>query len=60
MMFMEDQINPGNFSLYNPNSGEITKATKEECYGLERASVWEGIERVDRIKTRYLHSRSRL
>jgi hypothetical protein len=39
--FIQDELEPNNFELYNPNTGEITKANKNQCIGLERAAVWE-------------------
>ena len=35
------QYSSPHFSLYNPNTGEMTPATREECEGLECAAVWE-------------------
>lgn len=46
LKFIQDALDPSIFELYDPNTGEIRPATKEECIGLERAMVWEkdGIE----------------
>ena len=49
MQFIQDALNPKKFELYNPNTGEITPTTKEECSGLEQAAVWEGWEVEDRL-----------
>lgn len=39
--YIEDALLPGNYSIYNTNTGEITPATKAECDGLEVAAVWQ-------------------
>lgn len=54
LQFIQDIQNPKNFELYNPNTGEITKATREQCVRLECAAVWEANHVVDRIKDYYL------
>lgn len=54
MKFIQDSTNPDKFELYNPNNGEIVNATKAECVGLERASVWEANHVEDRIRDHYL------
>lgn len=54
MKFIQDSTNPDKFELYNPNTGEIVNATKAECVGLERASVWESNHVEDRIRDHYL------
>ena len=48
--FIQDSLNPNNFELYNPNTGEITKATREQCVGLECAAVWEAEHVEDRLR----------
>lgn len=48
--FMQDALNPNRFDLYNPNTGEITVTTKEQCEGLERSSVWE----AEHVKSRII------
>jgi hypothetical protein len=45
MQFIQDAM-LNSFELYNPNTGEITKSTKEACIGLERCAVW-GAEHVE-------------
>jgi Immunity protein 26 len=40
MKFIQDALNPTKFRLYNPNSGEMIPATKDECKGLEVAAVY--------------------
>ena len=54
MKYIQDNLNPNNFELYNPNTGEITKATRKECEGLEYAAVWEANHVKDRIRDYYL------
>lgn len=54
MKFIQDSTNPDKFELYNPNNGEIVNATRAECVGLERASVWEANHVEDRIRDHYL------
>ena len=41
------------FQLYNPETGEITPATKEMARGLERCSVWGDNHVEDRIDDYY-------
>lgn len=53
MKFIQDHFNPQNFEHYNPNTGEITKATREDCEGLERAAVWDANHVEDRIRDYY-------
>ena len=53
LKFIQDSINPTNFDLYNPNTGEITKATKNECLGLECAAVWAANHVESRIRDHY-------
>ncbi|MFT7055862.1 MAG: hypothetical protein ACJAR3_001492 [Roseivirga sp.] len=31
--FIQDSLDPRNFELYNPNTGDIKEANKEECVG---------------------------
>jgi hypothetical protein len=54
MKYIQDIQNPNSFELYNPNTGEITKATREQCEGLEYAAVWEANHVEDRIRDYYL------
>lgn len=53
MKFIQDSLNLSNFDLYNPNTGEITPTTKEECLGLECAAVWAANHVEDRIRDHY-------
>lgn len=40
LKFIQDPLNLASFELYDPNTGDIRKATRQECEGLERSSVW--------------------
>ncbi|OJV71174.1 MAG: hypothetical protein BGO42_04950 [Flavobacterium sp. 40-81] len=53
MKFIQDALNPENFELYDPNTGEITPTTKKHIKGLERAAVWEAHHVEDRIRDYY-------
>jgi hypothetical protein len=53
MEFIQNTLDPSKFSLYDPNTGEMTPATKEQCIGLECAAVWEAEHVVDRINDHY-------
>lgn len=53
MQFIQDPIKPDNFSLYNPNSGEIVPTTRDKIKGLERAAVWEASHVEERIRDYY-------
>lgn len=41
MQCIQDGLDETQFELYNPNTGEVTKATGEKCEGLETCAVWE-------------------
>jgi len=41
------------FELYNPATGKMTPATKEECRGLEEAAVWDYGAISERIRDHY-------
>ncbi len=49
LKFIEDILHPGNFELYNPNTGKTDSVTKDKCLGLERAAVWEPEHVEERI-----------
>ncbi|MRX27279.1 Imm26 family immunity protein [Kangiella sp. HZ709] len=49
MKFIQDSIS-GDFELYNPNTGDITSSTYEECKYLECAAVWEAEHVEDRLR----------
>ena len=53
MAFIEDPFKYNSYELYNPNTGEITPAKKEDCIGLERAAVWEPEHVESRIRDYY-------
>jgi hypothetical protein len=53
MQFIQDALDSKVFRLYDPNTGEITPSTKEECKGLESASVWEASHVEERIRDHY-------
>lgn len=53
MQFIQDALDQDSFELYNPNTGEILPAIKEEIKGLERAAVWEASHIEDRIRDHY-------
>jgi len=47
--FIQDEIDPEKFNLYNPNTGTISPAKKQDCVGLERAAVWDPLHVEERI-----------
>lgn len=49
LKFIQDALEPENFELYDPNSGDIVAATKNQCIGLEAAAVWEAEHVESRI-----------
>lgn len=51
--FIQDTLNSDSFELYNPNTGEIIPATKEEAKGLECAAVWEAEHVESRLRDYY-------
>lgn len=53
MKFIRDVLNPDKFRLYNPNTGEMIPATKDECKGLEVAAVYEAEHIEQRISDYY-------
>jgi hypothetical protein len=53
MKFIQDAQNHNSFEIYNPNTGEIIPAKKEEIIGLERAAVWDKHHIEDRIRDYY-------
>ena len=52
LKYIKDVID-GSFRLYDPNTGEMRDAAKEECRGLEVAAVWEGYAIEERIRDHY-------
>lgn len=49
MKFIQNILNPTQFELYDPNTGETKKAKKEDCIGLEVAAVWEAYNVEERL-----------
>jgi hypothetical protein len=49
--FIQDPLNKNSFSIYE--NGQIRKATREQCAGLERAAVWEPEQMEDRLRDHY-------
>src|SRR5258706_7325521 len=49
LKFIQDELEPFYFEIYDPNSGNIRPAKKEECIGLERTAVWEPEHVEERI-----------
>lgn len=47
--FIQDDFEPTQLEIYNPNTGAISPAKKEQCIGLERAAVWEPEHVEERI-----------
>ena len=54
MKFIQDILNPKNFKFYNPNTGEITPANREDLKGLECAAIWEANHVEDRLRDHFL------
>ena len=53
MQCIQDGLDETQFELYNPNTGEVTQATGEECEGLETCAVWEAHAVEERIIDHY-------
>jgi hypothetical protein len=53
MEFIQDEIEPEKFFLYNADTGEIIPADKKQCIGLERAAVWEAEHVEDRLRDHF-------
>jgi len=51
--FIQDPINPIEFSLYNPNTGEILPSSRKDVEGLECAAVWEAEHVEDRLRDHF-------
>jgi hypothetical protein len=49
--FIHDPLDRTRFSIYQ--NGQIRRATREECAGLERSAVWEPEHVEDRIRDHY-------
>lgn len=57
--FIQDGLHPDRFSIYNPNTGEISPSTREECIGLERAAVWEPEHVEERLRDYFAGRKNR-
>ncbi|MBK5722872.1 hypothetical protein JGH11_18540 [Dysgonomonas sp. Marseille-P4677] len=53
MKFIQDVLDINIVELYDPNTGEIFLATKNDCLGLERSAVWEAEHVESRISDFY-------
>lgn len=53
MKFIQDFQKPTVFEFYDPNTGKISPANKNEIIGLERASVWADVHAEGRIRDHY-------
>ena len=53
MQCIQDELDETQLELYNPNTGEVTQATREECEGLETCAVWEAHHVEERIIDHY-------
>lgn len=49
LKFIQDDFEPTQFEIYNPNTGAIIPAKKEQCIGLERSAVWDPEHVEERI-----------
>ena len=50
--FIQDPLQPNDFSIYE-NDGTISKASRSQCVGLERAAVWEPDQIEDRLRDHF-------
>ena len=57
LQFIQDAINPNKFSLYDCETGELTRTTREACEGLERCSIWYDNHIEDRIYAHYANTK---
>lgn len=57
MQYIQDKLNESNYEFYNPNTGEVTPATKEECEGLEVAAVWDAHHVEERLLNHFLRTK---
>lgn len=53
MEFVYHKYDKIQFELYNPETGQMTPSTKDECRGLEQAAVWDYKAIETRIKDHY-------
>jgi len=57
-MFIQEPLSKNTFSVYE--NGHIRPATREECIGLERASVWEPEHVEDRLRDHYAGRKNKI
>ncbi len=57
LQFIQDAINPNIFSLYNCETGDITRTNRESCESLERCAIWYANQIEDRIHSHYNHTK---
>ncbi|MGB3105028.1 immunity 26/phosphotriesterase HocA family protein [Sphingobacterium siyangense] len=55
MKFIQDPYDLDRCDLYDPNTGQIIRATKAACENLERVAVWAENHAEERIKDYYLN-----
>ena len=53
MKYVYHKYDDMQFEIYNPATGKVTPATKDECRGLEPAAVWDYMHVEQRIKDYY-------
>ena len=53
LQFVQDVMNHSKYSIYNPNTGEMRDAKREECINLECAAVWEAKHVEIRLRDYY-------
>jgi hypothetical protein len=53
LKFIQDSLNLDVLEIYNPNTGEIYRSTKEACVNLECAAVWEAEHIESRIEDHF-------
>ena len=51
--FIQDPIHPDQFSIKDYQTNKTISATKEDCIGMERASVWEARAIEERLNDFY-------
>ncbi|OUJ69797.1 immunity 26/phosphotriesterase HocA family protein [Hymenobacter crusticola] len=53
LKFIQDPLALDKFELYEPLTGRITPALKEQCAGLERCAVWDPSHVEERLRDHY-------
>lgn len=51
--FIQDVADLNKFQIYNPNTDEIRKSSREECLSLERFAVWDANHIEDRLRDHF-------